>query len=101
MDDEELEDGKPPPPAWLFEVADDVVELDEEDVVLEDVLSDAALVVDAVLPLSELDAVALADVAVVVPLAPDPAVAAEVVDCICMVPFSPKLRDVAARGQSA
>jgi hypothetical protein len=70
--------------------------------VLEDVLPDAAFVVDAVLLASELDAVVLADVDVVVPLVPSPAPAAGVVDCICMVlEFNVKLRDAAARGQSA
>ncbi|MFM0340201.1 hypothetical protein [Paraburkholderia fungorum] len=68
-----------------------MVEPGEEEEVLEDVLRDAALVVDAVLLVSKLDADVLADVGVVVPLVPSPAAAAEVVDCICMVPCSPLL----------
>jgi hypothetical protein len=82
----------------------DVGEPDEEEEELEDVLPDAALVVDAVVLAPELDAVVLADAAVdvVVPLVPSPATAAGVVDCICMVlEFNVKLRDAAARGQSA
>jgi N-acetylglucosamine-6-phosphate deacetylase len=82
----------------------DVGEPDEEEEELEDVLPDAALVVDAVVLAPELDAVVLADAAVdvVVPLVPSPATAARVVDCICMVlEFNVKLRDAAARGQSA
>jgi hypothetical protein len=91
----------PPLPVWLLEAAEDIVEPDEEEEVLEDVLPDA-LVVDAVLLVSELDADVLADLDVVVPLVPSPAAAAEVVGCICMVlEFNTKLRDAAARGQSA
>jgi hypothetical protein len=79
----------PPPaaplPAWPLEAVEDVAEPDDEDEVLEDVLPEATLVVDAVLLVSELDADVLADVGAVVPIAPSPAAAAEVVDCICMV----------------
>jgi hypothetical protein len=79
----------------------DVGEPDEEEEELEDVLPDAALVVDAVVLAPELDAVVLADAAVDV-VVPSPATAAGVVDCICMVlEFNVKLRDAAARGQSA
>jgi hypothetical protein len=82
----------------------DVGEPDEEEEELEDVLPDAALVVDAVVLAPELDAVVLADVdgLVVVPLVPSPVTAAGVVDCICMVlEFNVQLRDAIARGQSA
>ena len=47
---------------------------------LENVLPDAALVVDAVLLVFELDTAVLADIDEVVRLVPSPAVAAEVVD---------------------
>jgi hypothetical protein len=94
----------PPLPFWLFDAAEDVVEPGEEEEVLEDVLPDVAFVVDAVLLVTELAAAVLIDleVGVVVPLVPSAAFAAEVVDCICMVlGFNAKLRDAAARGQSA
>ena len=73
----------PPPaaplPAWPLEAVEDVAEPDDDEV-LEDVLPEATLVVDAVLLVSELDADVLADVGAVVPFAPSPAAAAEVVD---------------------
>jgi hypothetical protein len=58
----------------------------------------AALVVDAVLLVFELDMVVLADIDEVVSLVPSHAVVAEVVDCICMsAEFNVKLRDAAAK----
>ena len=84
----------PPPPDRMLEDEADVVEPDE---VLEDVLPDAVLL------LSELAAVVLADA--VVPLVPGPVVAMEVVDCICMILGRSErvfpVRSEIARGQSA
>lgn len=76
----------PPPCAPLLACPlEAVAGPDDEEEVPEDALSEATLVVDAVLLVSELDADVLADVGAVVPLAPSPAAATEVVDCICMV----------------
>ncbi|KPD15490.1 hypothetical protein ADM96_32485 [Burkholderia sp. ST111] len=63
---------------------------------LENVLPDAALVVDAVLLVVELDTAVFADIDEIVWLVPSPVVAAGVVNCICMPPgFNMKLRDTA------
>jgi len=91
--DDELEDDEPPPPppppppaVLPLEDAEDVVEPDDDEAVLEDAFPDAVFVADAVLLPSEFDAVVVfADVEAVVPLVPGSGAAAEVVDCICMV----------------